>query len=125
MKRLKRTCPECGALLKSEDIMPRSPYFSCPTCGVNLQIPGNYLILIWAGAVAAPVLVFRALGLSWLHLILPAVVVIYPLAYLGLRYVKHVIPPKIQIAEPLKTVSEALREGNQRIELNLHGKRHP
>src|SRR5579863_3145341 len=105
--------------------MPRSAYFSCPTCGAKLQVPGNYLVLIWVGAIAVPVLVFRALGLSWLHLILPAVIVIYPVAYLGLRYVKYVIPPKIQIAVPLKTVSEALREGNQRIDLNLHDKGHP
>jgi hypothetical protein len=120
-----RGCPKCGALLKYEDIMPRSSYFSCPTCGAKLQVPGYYLMLIWTIAIAAPLLVLRALGLSWLRLIFPAIVVSYPLVYFGLRYVKYCIPPRIQIAVPLKTVSEALREGKQRVELNLRDKKHP
>jgi hypothetical protein len=125
MKGGRLTCPKCGVLLKHEDIMPRSSHFPCPTCAAKLQVPGYYLDLIWAIAIALPILLLRALGLSWLHLVLPAVIVIYPLVYLGLRYVKYIIPPKIQIAVPVKTVSEALHEGNQRTELDLHDKRHP
>lgn len=110
MKRPIRTCPKCGAALRYEEIMPTGPLFPCPVCHAQLQIPDYYGLSIWAGAIGLPALVFAALGFSWMHLIVAELIVIYPVLYLALRFLKYIIPPKIEIYFPDETTLN-LRNG--------------
>jgi len=103
MLRPRRNCPKCGASLKYEDIMAAGPSFACPSCGETLQVPDYYLSLLWTAAIMIPVLVLWAFGLSWPYLILGELVVVYPVVYLALRFVKYIIPPKIETYLPRET----------------------
>ena len=49
------------------------------------------------GPILGPTLVLWALGLSWLHLLVVELIVVYPILYLSLRFVKYVIPPKLEL----------------------------
>ncbi len=100
MGRPRRTCPKCGTLLKYEEIMPKGASFPCPSCRETLQVSQEYLCLIWFAAIFSPALIFWALGLWWVHLIIAELVVIYPILYWSLRYVKYVIPPKLEVCWP-------------------------
>ncbi len=103
MRRPRRTCPKCGASLKYEEIMANGPSFPCPSCRENLQVPDYYLSLIWIAAIIVPALILWAFGLSWLYLVFAELVVVYPVLYLALRFVKYVIPPKIETYLPSET----------------------
>lgn len=103
MRRSNRACPKCGAVLRYEEIMPNGPRFPCPFCDTELQVPDYYISLAWIGAIATPALILWAFGLSWLYIILAEFMVLYPVFYLTFRYVKYVIPPKIEIYLPNET----------------------
>jgi hypothetical protein len=103
MRISKRTCPKCGSLLAYEEIMARGASFPCPSCGDRLQVPDYYLLSIWTAAIAVPALVFWAFGVPWPYVVVGELVTVYPVVYLALRFVKYIIPPKIEFYLPTKT----------------------
>ncbi len=100
MRRPKRTCPKCGTLLKYEEIMPRGTLFPCPSCGETLQVSDNYISLAFWAPILAPALILWACGLSWLHLVVVELIVVYPILSLSVRFVKYVIPPRLEVYWP-------------------------
>jgi hypothetical protein len=94
------TCPQCGAALKRGEIERKSVAFPCPTCGVQLQFPDWYLILTFYGAIAAPPLIFWALGFSWPHLVIAELIFGYPILWVVVHYGKYILRPKLMLYVP-------------------------
>lgn len=96
----KCTCPKCGTLLKYEEIKLGDPSFPCSSCGEKLRVPGNYVSAAFLGVIFVPALILWALGLSWLHLVVVELIVVYPILSLTGRFVMHVFPPKLEVDWP-------------------------
>jgi len=101
-------CPQCGALLTYGDIMATSPVFPCPACGVQPQVPGYFVIWTMNAAIAAPALVFWALGFSWQLVIVAELLLVYPTLWLALKYGKYVLRPRVKLYVPARSFAENL-----------------
>ncbi len=101
----RRTCPQCGAALKIEQIARKSVAFPCPNCSAELQFPDWYLMLTFYGSIAAPPLIFWALGFSWPHLVIAELLFGYPFLWVVVHYCKHIWHPKLVFAIPRLPIS--------------------
>jgi len=113
----RQACPQCGAVLRRWEIEQKSVAFPCPTCGVQLQLPDWYLMLSVSGALAAPPLIFWALGFSWRQFIIAELLVGYPFLWLVAHYLKYIVRPKLVFAIPRPPLGS-------RTELNLRDRPH-
>jgi hypothetical protein len=104
-----RSCIECGALLKCEDIRAAGP-FPCPTCHRQLQAPASYGRWIALGSLLVPAVAFGALGFGGLHLLFAVLLSWLPIDCLALNLVKYAILPRIEIYAPNDTTLR-LRNG--------------
>jgi hypothetical protein len=93
-------CPQCGAELKMEEVEKRSVGFPCPACGIRLQFPDWYLVLTFYGTIAAPPLIFWALGFSWPQFVMAELLLGYPILWLVVHYKKYILRPKLVFYVP-------------------------
>jgi len=94
-----RSCVQCGAPLRTEDILAAGP-FPCPSCHTKLQAPNSYAGWIGLANLLISAAVSRVIGFSGLHLLYAVIVAWLPVQYLALSLVRYVIPPKIEIYLP-------------------------
>lgn len=56
-----------------------------------------------------------ALGFRNLHLVYAALLAWWPLLYLFVNVGRYIVPPKVEIAAPAKSISEILRDAKRNI----------
>lgn len=100
MRTPRRTCPRCRTLLDYKEIKLSEPSFPCPSCGESIRVPGNYVSAAFLGVIFVPALFLWALGMSWLHLLIVELIVVYPVLSFTARFVMRVFPPKLEVDWP-------------------------
>jgi hypothetical protein len=124
MKRPVRRCINCGTALKPAVIRPTGA-FPCPVCNTQLQAPSSYANRIAMLNVVISVAASYALGFRGLYLLFAVVLAWWFLEFLIVNLGRYIVPPKVEIAVPPKTISQIFRERNQRTELKLNDKKRP
>ena len=121
MRRPVRSCTNCDGTLKFSDI-PAAGTFSCPLCGMKLRAAGSYARWIGLGNVILCTILFALSGLRGPTLALAVALVHFPIQFVALRCMVQLIPPRIEIAGPARSISQIIRERNQRTQLKLDDK---
>jgi hypothetical protein len=109
MKWLARRCVNCGVLLETTQILAAGR-FQCPGCHTWLQAPKSYAHKLGLGNLLFSVVLFRALGLTGLHLVYAVLLAWLPFQYVAANVVKYIIPPEIMIYGS-KGTTLGLRDG--------------
>jgi hypothetical protein len=97
-------CPECSAALKVGEILKKFPVFPCPACGVELEFPTWWVVLIFYAPIACPPLIFWALGFSWQKIVIAELLFGFPIIWGAVRYAKYVLRPKLVLFAPRITL---------------------
>jgi small basic protein len=117
-------CAGCGASLMPRDVVAAGP-FSCPSCGARLQATKRYADRISLGSLLFSVVASLALGYKGLHLLYEILLLLLVFNVLGLRLLKYVVPPRIEVAVPQLPLREKIRQIYGPTELKLRDKGRP
>lgn len=99
--------------------------FSCSVCHARLQAQEFYAPLAFWGSILLVSGLLAAVGFRGLSLLGVAALAAYPAAYLGVNFVKCLIPPKVEVYLP-SDATLSLRDQRQthetkdRTEKRLH-----
>ena len=96
MSKSTRSCPQCGSVLKIEDLRAAAP-FSCSICGTRLRAPRVYARWIGLSSLLLPIVFFRLFGLTGIHWFYAVLLSWLPLEVLTLRYSKYLILPGVEL----------------------------
>lgn len=114
MLRAAKKCPRCHAPLPPGEILPVGQ-FPCRACQTQLQASNSYQIWTVAINTLTCVAIPCVLGFRHLHLVYAVLLAWWPLLFLLVNVGRYMVPPKVEVAAPQKTSSEALREAKRNI----------
>jgi hypothetical protein len=114
----------CGELLKPGQVAAAG-FFECPNCETKLQASNQYARWIALGSLLFSVVASLALGFRGFGLLYTVLLVFVVADFLALNLLKHAVPPKIEVAVPLKPIKQLVRDLKAPTELNLGDKKRP
>jgi len=123
-KRIVPSCPYCRASLKPGQVLAAGQ-FPCPDCGTLIQASTSYAAWLGLGNVLFSLTLAAFVGLRGLHLLYAVALAWLPVQFLAINLVKYILPPRIEVAPPWKSLRQTLREIKGPTELNLRGTKPP